>query len=146
MPAESKGQSQIIQFMMFFMIGLVLFLAISGVFRGRLDFFAEDIADQNRRLISGYFSALAVNELVTCKQCDNVNITTVLVNTTAGSFSQVRLNNSFLAAFSPPTPGESALTVHNLLAEVSTKLGSAVSNRPIILTYSRGQSILEVRS
>lgn len=142
MPA--KGQSQIVQFIMFFMIGLALFLAIGGVFRDRLDLFSEDIADQNRRLIGAHFSALAVQGLVSCKECDSFNVTTRLINTTAGAFSQVSLNDTYLTARSPPTPGESALTVHGLLEGVSTKLGSAISNRPITLSYSRGQSILEV--
>lgn len=139
-----KGQSQIIQFILFFMIGLALFLTIGGVFRGRLDFFAEDIADQNRKTINGYFSGLMVEELVSCKECDNVNLTTKLSNTTAGSFTQVGLNSTYLTTLSQPGAKQFSGKAHNLLAYLSGAGGLATSNRPIVLSYSKNQNILRV--
>lgn len=139
-----KGQSQIIQFIMFFMIGLALFLAIGGVFRGRLDFFADDIAEQNRKTINSYFSALAVQSLVTCKECDSFNFTTRLANTTAGSFTQVGLNNTNIITLSQPGGKQYATVAHNALLNLVGAGGLVLSSKPIILSYSKNQNILRV--
>ncbi len=141
---RSKGQSQIIQFILFFMIGLALFLTIGGVFRGRIDFFAEDIAEANRRMINTYFSALTIQSLVSCKECDNFNSTTRLVNTTAGSFTQVGLNGTSLLTLSQPGGKQYAGTAHSMLSQLTGAAGLALSAKPIILSYSKNQNILRV--
>lgn len=143
----SKGQSQVIQFIMFFMIGLALFLTIGGVFRGRVDFFADDIASQNRMTVNSYFSALAVSEMVDCKGCDNVNITTRLSNTTAGSFMQLFLDprdGRSLTTISQPGGANYTSGAHGLLASLSNLAGVQTSNKNIILSYSKNQNILRV--
>lgn len=142
----AKAQSQIIQFILFFMIGLALFLTIGGVFRGRLDFFTEDIAEQNRRTINNYFSALTVGALVSCKECDSFNITTKLSNTTAGSFTQVALNSTDLITLTQPGAKQYSGKAHNLIASLVGAGGVGTSNRPIVLSYSKNQNILRVVS
>lgn len=140
----NKGQSQIIQFILFFMIGLALFLTIGGVFRGRIDIFADDIADQNRKLINSYFSSLAVQALVTCKECDGYNVTTRLSNTTAGSYTQVGLNDTNLVTISQPGGRRYDGSAHGLLMQLEGAGGLATTSRPIILSYSKNQGILRV--
>lgn len=140
----SKGQSQVIQFILFFMIGLALFLTIGGVFRGRVDFFAEDIAEQNRRTINSYFSAIAIEALVSCKECDNFNSTTRMSNTTAGSFTQIALNDTNLIAISLPGGKQHATSAHNILLGLAGAGGLQISSKPIVLSYSKNQNILRV--
>lgn len=140
----AKGQSQIVQFIMFFMIGLALFLTIGNVFRGRLDLFTDEIADENRQMINKYFSALTIESLVSCKECDNFNITTKLSNTTAGSFTQIGLSNTNIVTVTLPGNRQYSSTAHNMLSELAAAGGLAISNKPIILSYSKNQNILRV--
>ena len=139
-----KGQSQIIQFLMFFMIGLAIFLIIAGAFRDKLDFFAEDITGKNREVINNYFSALSVQALVTCKQCDNVNISTRLTNTTAGAITQVGFNNTNLVTISKPGNKEYSSTTHGLLEDLTAATGVVLSSKPIVLSYTKNQNILRI--
>jgi len=140
----TKGQSQVIQFVLFFMIGLALFISISGTFRGRIDVFTDDIADQNRKTINSYFSALSVKELVSCKECDNINITTKISNTTAGAFTQVWLNTTHLVTITQPGAARYATTMHNLTRGLVDAGGLQISSKPIILSYNKTQNILRI--
>ena len=142
---SAKGQSQIIQFMMFFMIGLAMFLTIGGVFRGRLDFFSSDISEENRKLVATYFSSLAIQSIVSCKECDDVNITTKISNTTAGSFTQVLLAGPNIVTSTQPGGASTYTTsAHNILSVLTAASGSAISAKPIILSYSNNQKVLEL--
>lgn len=140
----TKGQSQVVQFVLFFMIGLALFLSIGGVFRGRVDVFTEDIADQNRKTLNSYFSALAVKELASCKGCDNINITTRISNTTAGAFTQIALNNTHLTTITQPGAERYWTTAHNLTRGLAAAAGLQISSKPIILSYNKTQNILRI--
>jgi hypothetical protein len=140
----SKGQSQVIQFILFFMIGMAIFLSIGGLFRGRVDIFADDIAAQNRKMLNSYFSALIVKELVTCKGCDNINITTRLSNTTAGAFTQIALNNTHLTTITQPGADRYWTTAHNLTLSLTAAGGLQISSKPIIISYNKTQNILRI--
>jgi len=140
----TKGQSQVIQFVLFFMIGLALFLSIGGVFRGRIDVFTDDIADQNRKTLNSHFSALIVKELAGCKGCDNINITTRLSNTTAGAFTQVLLNNTHLTTITQPGSERYWTTAHNLTRGLTAAGGIQISSKPIVLSYNKTQNILRI--
>lgn len=142
MPA--KGQSQIIQFALFFLIGLVVFLIISGAFKGRVDFYGQDIADENRKLVNTYFSALIANAVLTCKECDSFSVRTKLQNTTIGKITEVGLTNTYLTVISRPGREEYRTNAHNLLLSLVAAGGSARSQETIILSYLKNQNILRV--
>lgn len=138
-----KGQSQVIQFILFFMIGFSVFLLIGNVFRDQLDFLAGDITAQQRETTGSYFSSLIVNQIVTCKGCDNINTTTRVQNITAGGLTKVEFRTTEtgekqLVTLSPPLRGEYITNVHNILFPLSVS-GSAISgtSRPIKLVYYR---------
>ncbi len=140
-----KGQSQIIQFILFFMIGMAVFFWIGTTFRDRVDVFSGDILEFNRREMNSHFSALAVQGLTQCKQgCENVNFTTRLSNTTAGAFTEFSLNSSHLTVTSRPDNDEFAGEMHNATYGIN-KIGKVTSNKPIVLSYSKNQNIIELR-
>lgn len=140
-----KGQSQIVQFILFFMIGMAMFFWIGNAFRDRVDIFSEDILNSNRREMNSHFSALAINAIAQCKTgCENVNFTTRLSNTTAGAFTEFSLNGTYLTVTSRPDNDEFAGQMHNATYGIS-KLGKVTSNKPIVLSYSKNQNILELK-
>jgi hypothetical protein len=141
---RAKGQSQIIQFMMFFVIGLAIFIVISNVFNERLEFYAGDVADANRKLINTHFSALMVQAMVSCKECDEFSSTTKIGNITASSVTEVGVNDEKLSVISQPQGIEFSSGAHNMLASLAGAGGSALSTEPIILSYSKTQNILRV--
>jgi hypothetical protein len=142
---SAKGQSQIFQFILFFVIGLALFIAISGIFKGSVDNSAKDISAANRELINNHFSVLAVHAIATCKECDNYNTTVRLSNTTAGSFTQVVLTPGRLATITLPGGSEHQSSAHNMLSSLSNAIGLGSSGKPIILSYSKAQNIMELK-
>lgn len=140
-----KGQSQIVQFLLFFMIGMALFFWIGNAFRDRVDVFSEDILGFNRMEMNSHFSALAIQGLTQCKAgCDGFNFTTRLSNTTAGAFTEFSLNNTHLIVTSRPDNDEFAGQMHNATYGIN-KLGKVTSNKPIVLSYSKNQNILELK-
>jgi hypothetical protein len=141
---RAKGQSQIIQFMMFFIIGLAIFIVVSNVFNDRLDFYGKDVADANRKLLNTHFSALVVQAMVSCKECDEFSSTTKIGNVTAGSVTEVGVNDEELAVISQPQGTEFSGGAHNMLEGLVAAGGSALSTQPIMISYSKTQNILRV--
>lgn len=140
----SKGQSQIVQFMMFFIIGLAIFIVVSNVFNDRLDFYGKDVTDANRKLLNTHFSALVVQAMVSCKECDEFSSSTKIGNVTANSVTEVGVNDEELAVISQPQGIEFSSSAHNMLAGLVAAGGSALSTEPIVISYSKTQNILRV--
>jgi hypothetical protein len=149
----SKGQSLIIQFLLFFVIGLAMFVSIGNIFKLQSDIFREDVADQARKLINSYISSMAIAAHIACMECDNQNncgacsnnFLIELANTTANYFFEVNLSKSGLKILSYPGGMSYSSSMHNLNESIQTLSGSAPSVKPIILTSSKIQSILEVK-
>jgi hypothetical protein len=141
---RAKGQSQIIQFMLFFLIGLAIFIIVGNVFKDRLDFYTADVVDANRKLINTHFSGLIVQSMVSCKECDRFNSTTKIANQTAGYASEVGVNDQYLTVLSQPGGLMFQSQAHNMLLSVAAAGGSALSTRPITLSYSKNQNILRI--
>ena len=136
-----KGQSLIVQFVMFFVIGFILFLSVGNFFRYQADRSASEIVSDSLRLANTYISSVSISLIDSCKKCDVVTYKIVLSNKTAGSFFEISLQKELNVS----TPENKFFTssIHNL--NFSTSLsGSAASNKPISLTYKKGNNQLVV--
>jgi len=146
---RSKGQSLIIQFIIFFIIGLTLFLGVGTFFRYESDIFKDDASRESLKMINSYFSSIALTAYSTCKQCDNVNITVKTANTTAGSFFEVSIGTFGLNASIPFTSLKYVTSIHNLnsslnnINEVSLN-GAVASAKPITLTFNKTQNKITI--
>ena len=138
----SSGQSLVVQFILFFVIGLFLFIFIGNVFRAQSLLFREDVATAGRKLFGSYLSALIVTAYDSCKECDNVVIRGKIQNTTGSYFHQVQLSSAGLRISSIPDGQTYQSSAHNLNAE--TWSGSAYSVKTIIFTLSKNQNNLVV--
>ncbi|MEM5801875.1 MAG: hypothetical protein QXQ18_00610 [Candidatus Aenigmatarchaeota archaeon] len=139
-----KGQSLVIQFTLFFLIGLGLFVVIGNVFKSYSDVLREDIAAEARKLLNSYFSSLAVISINSCKQCNYVEVKTKVENTTADYFHQVTLSSLGLNVISQPGTKNFLASIHNLNTTYSL-LGTSSSAKTIIFTFTKNQNKLEAR-
>jgi hypothetical protein len=135
-----KGQSLIIQFLIFFLIGLSLFFSLSSFFKYQSELFKNDIISSSLSLANSYISSSIIAAVDTCKQCDYVNLKINLANLTAGYVIEVNLSSGLNTSsqykyFNSP--------VHNLNSSLSLT-GKSSSVQPITLTFIKNQNKLEV--
>lgn len=144
MSANFKGQSQVIQFILFFMIGLGVFLSISSFFRMQLDTFGKSVADSSRKLTASYFSAVSIYSTVSCKECDNINTSIQLQNRTANFFLEVVGTSSGIDVRTQPGNETYSSLIHNLAISLASVEGIGSSVRPIVLSFNKNQNKLRV--
>lgn len=140
-----KGQSLVVQFILFFLIGLSIFLAISNFFKLQSDIFREDVADVTRKTINSYLTSIVISSYDTCKQCDSVNVTVKLQNTSADYFYEIFLTSSGMNVISQPVGKNYLSSMHNLIYSLAIESSSVVTQNPITLTYSKNQNNLGVK-
>jgi hypothetical protein len=141
---SNAGQSYIMQFVLFFLIGLGLFMGLGNFFSVQYQLMRRDTADISIEMINGYLSSLAVASVDSCMQCGAVENNVRIGNTTAGYFLEVELGESGLTVSTAPAEKEHTSSINNLNHSLLLE-GSAPSIRPINLTYDRNQNKLEIR-
>jgi hypothetical protein len=138
----SKGQSIVIQFLIFFVIGFSIFVSLGSFFNYQAELLKQNILSSGMNLTSSYISSAVVAMVDSCKECDFVNLTIKTHNTSAGYPIMIKAVGSQLNVI---TPLQSlSTTFHNLLNE-SRATGDSTSSKPIILTFNRTNNNLEVR-
>lgn len=140
-----SGQSYIMQFILFFLIGIGLFIGIGNFFRIQYELIREDTADVSIEMINGYLSSLVVASVDSCIQCGTVEHIVKISDTTAGYFLEVLLNESGLVVSTVPPERGHVSSINNLNYSVDFVDGSAPSIQPINLTYDRNLNKLEVK-
>ena len=140
-----SGQSYIMQFILFFLIGIGLFIGIGNFFRIQYELIREDTADVSIEVINGYLSSLVVASVDSCIQCGTVEHRVKISDTTAGYFLKVLLNESGLVVSTVPPERGHVSSINNLNYSVDLVDSSAPSIQPINLTYDRNLNKLEVR-
>lgn len=139
------GQSYIVQFVLFFLIGIGLFIGIGNFFRIQYELTRKDTANISIEMINGYLSSLVVASVDSCLQCGSVENNVRIGDTTAGYFLEIEVNRSGLAVSTAPPEKGYISTINNLNSSVNMIPGSAPSIQTINLTYDRNQNKLEVK-
>lgn len=143
---ESRlGQSQIMQFILFFLVGMTLFTAVGNFFRLQSEALQAEISNSSFEVIGNYFAAAAVASVDQCKQCGSVENTMRISDSVFGYYLQISLGQAGLAVATAPPTSSFTTSVNNLNASVPFVPGSAPSIQPINLTYDRNQNRLEIR-
>ncbi len=128
-----KGQSLVVQFMLFFMIGLGLFITIGGIFRFHSDVLREDVAEASRELISSYISSIAISMASNCKDCNFTTYSLKLQSITANYLTSLNFSTATgLHVSSEPGGGNASASLHNL-NESFVLIGNAPSSKSIVL-------------
>jgi len=130
-----KGQTLIVQFILFFLIGFSLFSSIGLFFKYQSDIFKNDITNDNMKLINSYMSAIVLAETVSCSQCAYANITVKIQNTTAGNLFEIGMNSNGVNTTVPMSGKSIVSSIYNLNSSYNTS-GFSSSAKPISITFN----------
>jgi hypothetical protein len=140
-----KGQYLVIQFLLFFLIGLSVFLSIGNLFRYYADVFGANVANSYRKLLNSYISSAIIYEFANCKQCDVINSTFRIKNETAEYFYEIYYTSLGLNVISQPGGRNYLSSVHNLNYTLSPTGSYAVSIKPINLIIDKTKNKLWIK-
>lgn len=140
----TKGQSVIMQFLIFFIIGFFIFITIGMFFKYQSDLFKQDIISSSLNLTNSYLSSVSIIMVDDCKECDFINLTLKVSNTSTGYPIEVKFTGNSMLNTSIPTVSEQTTTIHNLNYSLKAS-GSSSSVKTIILTFNRTNNNLGVK-
>jgi hypothetical protein len=142
----NKGQSLVVQFVIFFLIGFTLFISTGSIFKYQSDMFRERNIESSLNLSNSYLSSVIISAIDSCKECDFVSITTKMQNMTAGYILEFELTKaSGLNVSIPQIKKYSNSTVHNLIFSLNSSSGKSGSTEPLTLTFNKNQNNLGVK-
>jgi len=130
-----KGVSLVVQFLLFFLIGLGLFTSIGGIFRTQSDIIREDVSEANRKLIGSYISSIAISMASNCKECNYSSVSLELEQTKANYILVLNFSSKGLQIFSEPEGRNTSASIHLLNNSLSLSR-NASSYYPIILVLN----------
>lgn len=142
-----KAASLIVQFVIFFTIGLGFFLLAGNLFRFQSDLIKQDILDAGSNLSISQISSLSIRAVNSCKSCENVTIK-FDQKSIAGYNPTYRLYNGIINSIFLKIEPENRLaqsTMHNLNYSITSDSTEVSSSRTITLTYDRTINKLVVR-
>lgn len=136
-----KGQSLVIQFVIFFVSGFAIFLTIGGFFKYQSDVFRESLLSSNAKLFNSYFSSV-VTSINSCKECENSTIIFRIPKQPLGYPLKFELDKGLNVS----VVGKSEYYFSSLhkLNETLESSGWSDSTKPISLTFSRTKNKLVV--
>jgi len=138
-----KGQTLIVQFMIFFIIGLTLFLGVTTFFNYQSQIYNQDTTTYGVQMIRSYVSSVIMSEVLDCKQCDFANITFKGANTTSGNYYIMSIGSYGLNVSVPAANKVSLSSIHNLNTSL-TESGVILSVKPTTVTFNRTQSKITI--
>jgi hypothetical protein len=138
-----KAQTIIVQFIIFFILSIIILSAVGYFFRLQSDILRGDIISSYRNLVNSYISAASTSLLDSCKMCDYGRIYFKLPNTTAGYYTEISFVNNQSTVISQPDAVSSASSLHNLNYTLIFE-GFSHSMKLIALTLEKDKNILEV--
>jgi len=137
-----KAQSLIVQFILFFAIGMLIFLVVGNLFKFHSEIIRADIINSSLKLTNSYISSVIITETVTCKQCDYVSINLKTGDDIGGYFSEIKLDNGLNVSTIEKTFYSS---IHNIGKSVNITPGKTSSTKTITLTFDRTKNKLMIR-
>ena len=138
-----KAASLIVQFVIFFTIGLGFFLLAGNLFRFQSDVIKQDILDSSSGLSVSQMSAASIKAVDSCKSCDNVTIK-IDQKPIVGYNPVYQLSNGIILKIDPENKQVQS-SMHNLYQSISFGSGEASSSKTIALTYDRTKNKLVIK-
>lgn len=136
-----KAASLVLQFVIFFMIGLGFFIAVGNIFRFQSGLIRGDIIDSASELSVIRLSAVAVKAVDSCKSCENASIK-IDQPEIAGYTPAYKLSAGIMLEIEPEGKTVSS-SMHNLYKSVKYSDDVVLSNR-ISMTYDRTNNNLVI--
>lgn len=139
---DSKGQSFVVQFIMFFMIGMGLFILLGNFYRYESENIKRQLIDYSTEMIGSYMSSMVVSAVEGCPNCGVVEYDIRLAKTYAGHFIEMDMSHIGLSVRSAPKASEYTSSLNNLFQGLNIIEGSASSVHNVNLTYDKDYNIL----
>ncbi len=142
-----KAASLILQFVIFFTIGLGFFLMAGNLFRFQSTLIKQDILDSASNLSASQISASSIRAVSSCKSCDRVSVK-IDQKIIAGSTPTYRLSDGTINVLILEIEEENKIvrsSMHGLTYSVLTDAVKVSSSKSITLTYDRTKNNLVIR-
>lgn len=137
-----KAASLIIQFVLFFIIGLGFFLLAGNLFRFQSDYIKGDILSIGSEIYTRQMSSFAINAVNICKSCDNVTLK-ISQGPLAGASPTYQLSQGIVFEIDSENKIVQS-TMHNLFYSIAEGSNKVSSSKTITLTYDRTQNKLVI--
>jgi len=138
-----KAVSQIVQFVIFFAIGMAFFLAAGNLFRFQSDLIKQDILNASSTLAVSQLSAISIKAIDSCKSCDNATIT-IYQRSIAGYNPTYQLSSGIILRIDPEAKIVQS-SMHNLHHSITYGSAKVSSAKAIALTYDRTTNNLVIK-
>ncbi|MDI6806370.1 MAG: hypothetical protein QMD14_00970 [Candidatus Aenigmarchaeota archaeon] len=138
-----KSQALIIQFILFFLIGIAIFVAVGNLFRLQLDIFTSDVLTESLGLTNSYVGSIVIYSTIGCKQCDWINFTVTLPEKITHHYYKINFANKGINVSALDRPEYFFSSPHNLNYTINLS-GEVFSAQPIFLTFDGTNYKLEV--
>jgi hypothetical protein len=141
---DSKGQSFVIQFIMFFMIGMGMFIMLGNFFKFESENIKNQLIDYSTEMIGSYVSSMVVSAVEGCQNCGVVEYDFRLAKTYTGHFIEIDLSDRGVSVISAPEASVYDSSLNNLNESIDITDSSVSSMKTINLTYNKNQNKLEI--
>ena len=138
-----KAVALILQFVMFFIIGLTFFIAVSNIVKFQSTEIRQDILNSGSDLSIKEISAEIINTVNSCKSCDN---TTIKFNQKpiAGFGPTYKLSNGIILSVLLQSKSLQS-SIHNLYYSITYDTKEVGSSKTLNLTYDKTNNKLVIR-
>ncbi len=138
----SKGQSTIVEYVIFFAIGISLFVGLSNIFFSQYSWFNKDFTSSNTALLNSFVSSDLIYFLNQCPQCQKIEHSIDFLNNTKNF--RISMTDNGIVVSNPVTKVNYSSSAHNLNYTFSMSGGSVLGRR-ITLSSDKLTSNLSVR-
>jgi len=113
-----KAQTQVIQFILFFIISISIFSIVSSYLFFLSQSFQDRILSHTRELIASHTSNVLIYVYTGCKYCNYTNITYTLPHRVFDNFHEINGTNRLVYVRTTSLKKEISTSAHNLNASV----------------------------
>ncbi|MEM5797129.1 MAG: hypothetical protein QW818_00195 [Candidatus Aenigmatarchaeota archaeon] len=138
-----KAVSLIVQFVIFFTIGLSFFLLVGNLFKFQSDLIKRDILESGSTLSLNQLSAALINAVNSCKSCNNVSIK--IDQKPIAEYTQIyQLSDNLILKIEPENKIIKS-SLHNLNYSINSDPTEFSASKTITLTYDRTNNKLVIK-
>jgi len=109
-----KAQTQIIQFILFFLISLTVFSLVSSYIFSFSNFSQDRLLSHYRELLSSYISSIIISSYTGCKYCNTSNVSYAIAREIFDNFHDIGASGNAIYVKSVPFQKQVLSSIHNL--------------------------------
>ncbi len=138
-----KAVSLIVQFILFFLIGLSVFLSVGMLFSNQYVLVREDILEERIKNVANYFASQIISLYISCIECDYASLTINPENIQHPYKIYLHEDNLTISVLDI---GKNYSIKLNNFNQTLIFSGEAFSGRPVILTLEKSNNKLRIEN